>query len=599
MAEGKQGEAPVDGVGGGPAGSVAGIGDQAVMSEEAVPELVPARMLNELAYCPRLFHLEWVEARFADSADTVEGRWHHRVVDRGGGSAPLVAAPSVSPGGDDGADVGGAGDQPSVVRSLLLSSTSLGIVAKADLVEGAPDGTVVPVDYKRGRPAPVPERAWEPERMQLCAIGLLLREAGYRCGRGVLWFAGSRERVDVEFDDALVERTLALVDEARRVASLGVAPAPLVDSPKCPRCSLVGLCLPDEVNVLNARSQQPPRRLVPSDSDARPVYVTEPGARVGKEQGRLTVTVDRREIAGVRLIDVSQLCVYGNVQVSTQVLRELMAREIPVSYFSSGGWFSGIAHGLPGRNVDVRRMQVVVAAQGSLTIARRVVEGKVRNSRTLLRRNGRQRSERTLASLADLAAKASTAASVPSLLGIEGAAARLYFGSFPTMLKEELRLPGGPFEVSGRSRRPPRDAINCLLSYGYGRLVKDLTAVTFAVGLDPYLGFYHRPRFGRPALALDLAEELRPLIVESMVLTLVNNGEIDEGGFVARGGGIGLTPDGRRAVLRAYERRVSAEVTHPRFGYRISYRRVMEVQARLLAGVLVGDVPDYPAFVTR
>ena len=117
--------------------------------------------------------------------------------------------------------------------------------------------------------------------------------------------------------------------------------------------------------------------------------------------------------------------------------------------------------------------------------------------------------------------------------------------------------------------------------------------------MDPYLGFYHRPRFGRPALALDLAEELRPLVVESTVLTLINNGEVSGGDFVVRAGGVALTPDGRRAVLRAYERRLASEVTHPRFGYRVSYRRVMEVQARLLAAVLLGEIAEYPAFVTR
>jgi CRISP-associated protein Cas1 len=141
--------------------------------------------------------------------------------------------------------------------------------------------------------------------------------------------------------------------------------------------------------------------------------------------------------------------------------------------------------------------------------------------------------------------------------------------------------------------------VNCLLSYGYSLLAKDLTVTTFAVGLDPYQGFYHQARYGRPALALDLAEEFRPLIVESTVLTLINNGEVGPNDFIVRAGGVTLTAEGRKAFLRAYERRLDSEVTHPVFKYRITYRRVLEVQARLLGAVLLGEIDDYVPFQTR
>lgn len=548
-----------------------------------VPDLVPARMVNEFSYCPRLFFLEWVQSRFADNTDTVEGRWQHRVVDQTAGRAP---APD-----DD--------EELKVARSLMLSSPTLGLVAKADLVEGGPDGEVVPVDYKRGTPPDNPERAWEPERIQLCVVGLLLRDAGYTCTHGFLYFAEARSRVRVDFDDELTNRTLELVGELRRVATSDTPPPPLVDSPKCPRCSLVGLCLPDETNVLAARTDRRPRRLMPSGDDALPLHVTEQGAYVGKDKGLVTISKQREKIQDVRLIDISQVCVYGNVQVSTQLLRELMAEDIPVCYFSYGGWFSGLAHGLPSKHVELRRKQVTVAAQGGLDIARRLVSAKIANSRTLLRRNARDDQAVIAARLKAAAASALEAENVASLLGIEGAAARSYFSGFSSMLRPELSLPGGPFTFEGRNRRPPLDSINCLLSYGYGQLVKDQTTTTFAIGFDPYMGFYHRPRYGRPALALDLAEEFRPLIVESTVLTLVNNGEIDSSSFTVRAAGVGLTATGRKAFLQAYERRMNSEVTHPTFGYRISYRRVLEVQARLLGAVLLGEIPHYEAFRTR
>lgn len=548
-----------------------------------VPDLVPARMVNEFVYCPRLFFLEWVQARFEDNLDTVQGRYTHRVVDQPGGAAPLP---------ED--------EEPlRVARSLQLSSNELGVVAKADLVEGSPDGEAVPVDYKKGSPPDNAERSWLPERVQLCIVGLLLREHGYRCSHGFLYFAEVRQRVKVDFDEDLVSTTLGLLQELRATAAADVPPPPLIGSPKCPRCSLVGLCLPDETNAFAGRSERPPRRLLPSDDDAHPLHVTEQGAYIGKDKGLITISKDKVKLHSVRQIDVSQLCIHGRVQISTQALTQLIAEDVPVCFFTYGGWFSGIAHGMPSKHVELRRRQVVVAAQGGLEIARQVVAGKILNSRVLLRRNTRERNEAALVRLKSAAGEALQASSVASLLGIEGAAARTYFGEFASMVREDLRLPGGPFSFEHRNRRPPTDAVNCLLSFGYGQLTKELTTTTFAIGFDPYQGFYHRPKYGRPALALDLAEEFRPLIVESTVLTLINNGEIGEHDFLVRAGGVSLTADGRRAFLRAFDRRMETEVTHPRFGYRITYRRVLDVQARLLGAVLLGEIPEYVPFVTR
>ncbi len=548
------------------------------------PDLVPARMVNEFAYCPRLFHLEWVQAQWAESDDTAEGNHEHRAVDRPGGAAPLP---------DEG--------EVRAARSLQLSSIALGLVAKIDVLEGAREA-VRPVDTKRGHPPDNPERSWEPERVQLCVQALLLREAGYRVDEGVLYFAGARQRVSVPITDALVARTMELLVDLRVVAASDLAPAPLVDSKKCPRCSLAGICLPDEVNALAARSDRPPRRLLPSDPSARPMYIVEQGVTVGVRSGRVEVTKRGEEtgkLESVRLIDVSHIAVYGGGQVTTQLLKACFKREIPVLWFSFGGWFDGMAVGLPAKNVELRRRQIALAHNGSTAIAAMVVRGKILNSRTLLRRTARTPVDGVLKSLKALADQAAGEMRAASLLGIEGTAARLYFGSLPTLFREGLALPGGPYSFEGRNRRPPTDPVNCLLSFVYGLLVKDLTATVHAVGFDPYVGFYHRPRFGRPALSLDLAEEFRPLIADSVVLNVVNNGEIRPSHFVVRAGGVALTAEGRRAVIAAYERRMDTEIKHPVFGYRITYRRVLEVQARLLGAHLLGEVPAYTPFVTR
>ena len=542
-----------------------------------VPELVPARMINEFEYCPRLFYLEWVQSRFEHNSDTVEGLYVHRVVDAGGGR------------------MGAAEDTPfKKAKSVELSSRRLGLIAKADIIEQR-NGSVVPVEVKRGRP-PKHGPAWMPEQVQICTIGLLLQDNGYECTEGQFYFAETRKRTTIPFDDSLVAHTLELVEKLRKVAALPDAPPPLVDSPKCPRCSLVGICLPDETNLHTNRSTAAPRRLTPRDSAARPLYVTEQGARIGIRSGRVVVNKSRDELHQVRLIDVSQISIYGNVQISSQMMRAAFREGIPVCWFSYGGWFQGIAEGLPSKHVDLRRRQVAIAAQAGLPIAQSMIEGKLRNSRTFLRRNARTDVSRELEQIKSLADGVGRSESIESLLGMEGTGARLYFSKFSSMLRDESL---GVFDFNGRNRRPPKDPVNCLLSYVYALLTKDLTAVAIAVGLDPYLGVFHRPRFGRPALSLDLAEEFRPLVAESVVINVINNGEVSAKDFDVRAGGVSLSQNGRRSVLSAYERRLDTQVTHPTYGYKITYRRVLEVQARVLAAHLLGEIPEYTPFMTR
>jgi CRISPR-associated protein Cas1 len=262
-----------------------------------------------------------------------------------------------------------------------------------------------------------------------------------------------------------------------------------------------------------------------------------------------------------------------------------------------GGWFSGVAAGMPPKNVELRMRQHRAAAIGVPELAAAFVAGKVRNSRTLIRRHGGSAAAHAVSQLAGLARAAETERKLASLLGVEGTAARLYFEKFGGLLHSTSEL--AAFDFEQRSRRPPRDRVNAMLSFFYALLVKDTTVAALAAGLDPYVGFYHRPKFGRPALALDLAEEFRPLIADSAVLTAINNGEVAAGDFVERAGAVTLTDKGRKKAIATYERRMGTELTHPIFKYRTSYRRALEIQARLLAAVLVGDVPAYRPLTTR
>jgi CRISPR-associated protein Cas1 len=552
-----------------------------------LPETVPARMVNEFVYCPRLFHLEWVQGRFATSDDVEEGLYVHRVVDTPGGDLP-----------DPEEDLERFAGRTS--RSFWLTSTDLGVSAKIDLVEVGDGGTVTPVDYKKGAPDKH-GRAWPADEVQSVLQALLLQEAGYTVEQAEIWYAETRRRIAVPMHPQRLNETRDLLANLWATAASDQPPPPLQDSPKCPRCSLVGICLPDEINNLRIRDRNParPRGVMAADPDSRPVYVMEQGATVAVRRGRLEVFKEHDSLGSYRLIDVSQVCLYGNVSVTPQVMRELFARQTPVCWFSYGGWFSGMAEGLPSKHVDLRRGQYTAPSEITLSAAGHMIEGKIRNSRTLLRRNSKVPQERVLGQLLDLSAAASNPTGYPSLLGHEGTAARLYFSAFTSMLAAPSGLDVAAFDQNGRARRPPPDPVNSLLSFAYALLVKDITVTLTLVGLDPFVGVFHRPRYGRPALALDLAEEFRPLIADSTVIQLINNGEVKPSHFTRRAGGCQLDRDGRRAVISAYERRMSHEIKHPVFGYRVNYRRALDVQARILAAHLTGELPEYTPFTTR
>ncbi len=296
-------------------------------------------------------------------------------------------------------------------------------------------------------------------------------------------------------------------------------------------------------------------------------------------------------------MDISQVNLLGNIQVSTQALRELCTRGIPVSYFSSGGWFFGMTLGPTHKNILLRQAQFRAAFEPDrcLAIARELVAAKISNCRTLLRRNLTEPGPEMLRDLKDMAAQARRAESLESLLGVEGYAGRVYFGAFPDLFKKQ----GLAFDFEGRNRRPPLDPVNALLSFAYSMLTRDLTTVLQAVGFDPYQGYYHQPRYGRPALALDLMEPFRPLIADSTVLWSLNNGVVGPEDFIMAANACNLSDSGRKAFIQSYERRMDELVTHPVFGYRLSYRQLLEVQARLFGRHLAGEVAGVPTFRTR
>ena len=549
--------------------------------------MLPVRMVNEFVYCPRLAYLEWVQGEWAGSADTAEGTQVHRRVDKASGNVAADAEPAA---------------KVLHARSVELSSARLGLIGKLDLVE-VEGGIATPIDYKKGRRKHVTAETMAPERVQIGAQAMLLQEHGFEVNEGYLYYASSQEKFRVAIDADLLEKTRSAIHGLRAMAAGGKIPLPLENSPKCPKCSLLHLCMPNEVNLL-ARGGEPMRPLgIPAD-ETLPMIVQSQYAYVRKAGDLLEVEIDQKKVAQGRIAEMSQLVLMGNVSISTPALQELMQRGIPVTWATFSGWFYGHTTGHGHKNVELRTAQYKTSfdEKACLLIARGIVAAKIANGRTFVRRNHKGDPDEA-ATLVDMLKRdmenAKRCESLESLLGFEGSAAARYFGAF----REMIRPPGDgvtdAFDFVHRNRRPPPDPVNAMLSFSYGLLMRTIAVTLGAVGFDPFRGFYHQPRYGRMALALDIMEPFRPILADSVVITAINTGEIKASDFERAGNVCALKDDGRKRFVQIFERRLSVEIIHPLFGYKLSYRRLIELQCRLLARHLAGEIPEYPNFVVR
>jgi CRISPR-associated protein Cas1 len=583
---------------------------------------LPVRRLHNFIYCPRLFYFQWVENIFQENADTVAGSHVHRNVD----------APSKL---DDPKELGLP--EGAKLRSLRLESESLGLIGVVDIVEGGPDGAEI-IDYKRGsarRDAEGERVAKEPDAMQVAAHALLLREHGMNAVRGAIYYAADKRRVPVDFSEELFDKVREAIGEARAVAASGHCPPPLKNDARCLYCSAYPICLPNEslwwskrrkateaegqlqfgfagqspdavrdriLEALDFAAEstdkeptlQPPR---PGGDDGEVLVVQTPGAQIGQRGDELIVSLkgeDARKIPGQQ---VRAIYCYGAIQMTAQAVSTCLELGIDVAYFSPAGRFLGMLGGLPASGVDARRGQYRLFELPGvrLQLAREVIRAKIHNQRVMLMRNG-DVPDRVTSLMANFRDSTESARDLTALLGIEGSAAALYFEQFESMLKQR---DDWKFDWRGRNRRPPRDPVNALISLGYSMLAKELTGVCYSVGLDPFLGFMHQPRYGRPALALDLMEEFRPLIADSVAISLINRGELGPEDFIRSANGTFLNDKGRKPFWEAWFRRLDAEVSHPEFSYRMAYRRMLEVQARQLWRFVRGEALTYHGFVTR
>lgn len=569
--------------------------------------LWPARHVAEYAYCPRLFYLMEVEGIYYPSADTEAGKTIHKRVDK-----PSAKSNGHTPRADtDEPDP----DKPIAQRSLVLTSQALGLTATLDLAEITGD-TAVPVEYRKGRPqyasappppddpgenepdaAPLPATPWPTDRVQAGLQAILLEEAGYKVPKVILYYASERRRIELPVLDDLRSEALATLEAARGCAQ-GSRPPPLINDPKCPRCSLQPFCLPDEINFDQIHAARP-RKLWPPRDDAIHLVAQKDGVRIGVRGASLRVTdKEGKVVSEVPLANLESLGVLGSVQVSTQAIQALTAQNIPVAFLSSAGRLITMTDPMNPVSAVIRQAQVqkFSDAPRALELSRALVAAKIVNQRTILMRNRTDLSPRSADDLRQLTEQIAACPSAESLLGLEGHAAALYFGNFGQIFSPPFSQ---MFDANGRQRRPPPDPVNAVLSWGYTMLVHECVSALRLAGLEPMIGAFHKPRPGKPALALDLMEPFRPLIADSIAISTFNRGELTEGHFVQTAAGCSLTDSGRGAFFGAWGRRMDTEVTHPVFEYRLSYRRMIMLHARMISAWLVGDINTLTFLTTR
>ena len=337
------------------------------------------------------------------------------------------------------------------------------------------------------------------------------------------------------------------------------------------------------------------------------VYITQEDAFIGKTDERLQVRSHKQTLLDVPLLKVDGVVVLGRATISPAALMELLERKIPLSFLTGTGRFLGRLEPPLTKNIFVRSAQWQAAENSpqAVHIVRSFIRGKLKNYRNTLMRAQREASDPNSPAVSKLAegirrleqaiAPINTTAAIDALRGLEGSGSAAYFGCFDQL----IRAPG--FTFITRNKRPPTDPVNALLSFGYALLRHDVESALNIVGFDPYLGYLHTQRYGRPSLALDLMEEFRPLVVDAMVLAAINKRSLTPADFTTEplSGAVSLADAGRRTFLRLYEQKKQSQFKHPVMGKQCTYQAAFEIQARLLAKYLMGETEQYPPLVLK
>ncbi|MEM9541481.1 MAG: type I-MYXAN CRISPR-associated endonuclease Cas1 [Cyanobacteria bacterium P01_E01_bin.42] len=535
--------------------------------------------LHAFAYCPRLFYLEEVEELYTQNAEVFAGRRLH---------AELEA------------------QEGEEWQDLYLESEELGLRGRMDALRTR-DGQTIPYEHKRGRcdrDSNQQPRPWESNRLQILAYCCLIESAlGIPITEGRIRYHADNILLHVPLDDAGRETVRQTIQAARSLRQSDIRPPIAANEYLCTRCSLAPVCLPEEARLSREKEWQP-QRLFPEDDDRLILHILEPGTRVGRTGEQIKVTKHNEKPEKIASQSVGQVVLHSFSQISTQALHFCSDRDIGVHFISGGGRYLGSVDTRQGSiQRRVRQYEALRDSDRCLQLARKLVACRGGGQRKFLMRGKRNLKEtnpaleKAIAQMKALLGQVTKAKSPESLLGLEGKLAAAYFGALSGLLKAnvppELRF-------DRRNRRPPKDPFNAMLGFGYALLLKDVTNAILTVGLEPALGFYHQPRTQAPPLALDLMEIFRVPLVDMVIVSSLNRDrwQIEED-FSIRGQQVWLSEVGKHKFVSLYENRKSESWKHQVLGYSLTYRRLLELEVRLLEKEWMNEGGAFARLVVR
>lgn len=521
--------------------------------------------LHALLYCERLFYLEEVEEIRVADANVYAGRRLH------------LERVSLD-------------DETPELRSYEVSSETWGLVGKVDAIRKR-DGAWVAYEHKKGRCRRGDENeplAWPSDRIQAVAYSVLVEEQlGEPVREARIRYHADNVTAFVEIDDVAREDLRNTIARARELRRVSARPAVTENERLCPKCSLAVVCLPEEERLAKEDTKPvDPPRLFPSNRERHTLHIASAKARVGRSGESLLVETEegRQKIA---IEQVDSILIHGYGQLTTQALHLCAHRGVAVDWLTFGGRFvAGVSASAERIQQRIRQYQALTGELLRLELAKRTIRAKVESQlRYLLRASRgnsacRQAVQQPIERIREVMAKLGQAGSADSLRGLEGIAAKAYFAALPRLISARVDSRLVP---NGRSKHPPEDRFNALLSFGYGMLFALVHRTLRAVGLEPAFGFFHQPRSSAPPLVLDLVELFRVPLVDMPVVGSVNRNQWNaDGDFTIAGTQVWLSDEGRKKAIGLFEDRLNEMYRHPFTGQSMSYARIVELEARLL-----------------
>jgi CRISPR-associated protein Cas1 len=529
------------------------------MPEDSHEPLIRVQSLHAMTYCERLFYLEEVEEiRVADAA-VYAGRTLHLELEQGEES-----------------------------RTFELASEMLGLVGKIDAVKHR-DGGWVPYEHKRGRARRADDKtaeAWPADALQVSAYAMLLEAAEHQpVAEGRIRYHADNVTVRVPLDDVARRKVRAAVARAVELRSSTDRPPVSPNERLCVKCSLAPVCLPEEERIIRNPDYEA-LLLFPPHTEGKVIHVTTPGSRVGRSGDQLKVVAEDETPKSFPIEDVQAVVVHGYAQVTTQALHLCADRSISVHWLTGGGKYVGCLTPDAGKvQKKIRQYHALSDPGFCLKLARKLATARAEGQlRYLLRATrGSGRPEPVVRAFNDIRAalKGMThAEGIDTVRGHEGQAAKAYFRALPCLFSDSVP---DDLKPTGRSRRPPRDRFNALLSFGYALLYRSVMQAILAVQLEPALGFFHTPRSAAHPLVLDLMELFRVPLWDMPLVASVNRKQWElKDDFSITQDHVWLSDAGRKKAIGLFERRLQESWKHPVTDYSLSYARTIELEARLL-----------------